>query len=176
LAYEKQGRLDLALIDLNRAIELDPTYPEAYLNRGEALAAAKRFHEAILDLDRFIASNPGFAPAYQSRASAWSGLGENERAIADLDRAIALEPDSAELRDGRAFVLVRMQRYDAALTDFETAIRLDPKLALTFVLRGGLYERLDGDTRRACGEWQRACLLGDCRLHESKCAGREITP
>ena len=176
LAYEKLGRLDLALIDLNHAIELDPTYPEAYLNRGEALAAAKRFDEAILDLDRFIANNPAYAPAYQSRASAWAGLGNHERALADLDLAIGIDPSSAELYDGRGFVLVRMQRYDAALADFEKAARLDPKLSLTFVLRGGLYERLDGDTRRACGEWRKACRLGDCRLDEAKCAGRATTP
>jgi len=172
LAYKKKGELDLALIDLNRAIELDPTYPEAYLNRGEALLAAKRFDEAVLDFDRFIANNPGFAPAYQSRATALVQLGRNDSALKDLTRAIELDPNSAELHDGRAFVLVRMQRDDAALADFETAARIDPKLALTFVLRGGLYERLDGDTRRACGEWQNACRLGDCRLVEAKCAGR----
>ncbi len=176
LAYEKQGRLDLALIDLNRAIELDPTYPEAYLNRGQALAAARRFDEAILDLSRFIASNPGYAPAYQSRATARVQLGRDGPALDDLTRAIELDPNSAELYDGRAFVLVRMQRYDAALADFEAAARLDPKLALTFVLRGGLYERLDGNSVRACGEWQNACGLGECRLFEARCAGRAITP
>jgi protein O-mannosyl-transferase len=172
LAYKKKGRVDLALIDLNRAIELDPSYPEAYLNRGDTLLAAKRFDEAILDLDRFLGNNPGFAPAYQSRATALVQLGRNDSALKDLTRAVELDPNSAELYDGRAFVLVRMQRYDAALADFEMAARLDPTLALTFVLRGSLYERLDGDTRRACGEWQNACRLGDCRLVEAKCAGR----
>jgi hypothetical protein len=65
-----------------------------------------------------------------------------------------------------------MRRHDAALTDLETAAGLDPKLALTFMLRGGLFERMDGDTHRACGEWQHACTLGDCTLYETKCSGR----
>ncbi len=176
LAYGNTGRTDLALIDLDRAIELDPAYPEAYLNRGEFLAAANRFDEAILDLDRFIASNPGYAPAYRSRATAFVQLGKDGPALDDFTKGIELDPHSAQLYNGRAFVLVRLGRYDAALADIDTAARLDPKLALTFVLRGGLYLRLDGDTRRACNEWRHACGLGDCTMHEAKCAGREITP
>ena len=176
LAYGNKGRIDLALLDLDRAIDLDPAYPEAYLNRGEFLAAANRFDEAILDLDRFVASNPGYAPAYRSRATAFVQLGKDGPALDDFTKAIELDPNSPQLYNGRAFVLVRLGRYDAALADLDTAARLDPELALTFVLRGGLYLRLDGDTGRACGAWRHACELGDCTMHETKCAGRAITP
>jgi tetratricopeptide (TPR) repeat protein len=172
LAYWKQGRVDLALADLDRAIELDPTFPQAYLNRGEVLAAAKRFDDAIADLDRFLASNPGYAPAYRSRALARIQLGQDAPALDDLTRAIELEPKSAELYDRRAVVLIRMRRHDEALADFDTAARLEPRLAVTFVMRGRLYKRLDGNTGRACREWQEACRLGDCSLHEAECKGR----
>ena len=100
------------------------------------------------------------------------GVGELPPALEDLSHAIELDPRSADLYDKRAFVLVRLGRYDAALADFDTAARLQPDYALTFVLRGGLYERIDGDKRRACAEWQSACRLGDCNLFQKACAGR----
>ena len=76
---------------------------------------------------------------------------------------------AADLYDRRGFVLVRMGRYDKALADFEQALRIDPRLALSFVLRGGLFQRLDADTRRACEDWREACRLGDCKLFKAGC-------
>lgn len=172
LVHLKEQRLDLALADLNRAIELDPSYPEAYLNRGQVLAGLRRFDEAIADFSRFLAFNPSYAPAYEGRGLAHAQRGEDGEALEDLNRAIELDASSAALRGERGFILVRAQRYNDALSDFDAAIRLDPKLANAYVLRGGLYERIDGDKRRACADWEQACRLGDCRLRDAECAGR----
>jgi tetratricopeptide (TPR) repeat protein len=171
LAYLKQGRADLALADLDRAVQLDPSYPQAYLNRGDALSAAGRPGDAIPDFDRFLSTNPGYALAYRSRAMAYAALGRDPAALDDLTRAVMIDPSSADLLTRRAFVLIRMTRHDAALADLDAAARLDPSLAITYVLRGGVYRRLDGNTSRACGEWQTACRLGDCRFFKSECGG-----
>ena len=171
LAYLKQGRADLALADLDRAVQLDPTYPQAYLNRGDALAAAGRLPEALADFDRFLSTNPGYALAYRSRAMAYVQLGRDQAALDDLTRAVQLEPRSAELLSRRAFVLIRMTRHEAALADLDAALRLDPNLAIAYVLRGGVYRRLDGSSGRACAEWRTACRLGDCRFFKSECGG-----
>jgi len=172
LAYLKMARADLALPDLDRAVTLDPTYPQAYLNRGDALSAAGRFEEAIADFDRFLSTNPGYALAYRSRAMTRVQMGQDQAALDDLTRAVAIDPGSAELRARRAFVLIRMTRHDAALADLDEATRLDPRLAIGYVLRGGLYKRLDGNTSRACAEWRTACGLGDCRFFKAECGGR----
>jgi len=98
-------------------------------------------------------------------------LGRDQAALDDLTRAVTVEPSSAELLTRRAFVLIRMTRHDAALADLAEASRLDPKLAIAYVLRGGVYKRLDTDTDRACAEWRTACRLGDCRFFKSDCGG-----
>jgi tetratricopeptide (TPR) repeat protein len=169
LAYLKQGRADLALPDLDQAVQLDPTYPQAYLNRGDALSAAGRPEDAVADFDRFLSTNPGYALAYRARAMAYVQLGRDQAALDDLTRAVQIEPRSAELLARRAFVLIRMTRHDAALADLDAAARLDPSLAITYVLRGGIYRRLDGNTDRACAEWRTACGLGDCRFLKAEC-------
>ena len=172
LAYFKQRKLDLALSDLTHAMELDASYPEAYLNRAQVLSALHRNDEAITDFDRFLAFNTGYAPAYRGRGVAHGIRGEDPEALADLTHAIALDPKTAGAYGERAFVLVRLKRYQEALADFDVAARLDPTLSNTFMLRGGLYEIIDGDTVRACGDWKTACDLGECKLFEANCKGR----
>jgi tetratricopeptide (TPR) repeat protein len=172
LAYLEQGRADLALPDLDRAVQLDPSYPQAYLNRGDALSAAGRPGDAIPDFDRFLSTNPGYALAYRSRAMAYVQLGRDQAALDDLTRAVMIEPSSAELLTRRAFVEIRMTRHDAALADLDAAARLDPSLAITYVLRGGVYRRLDANPTRACEEWRTACRLGNCQFFDAECRGR----
>ena len=169
LAYGKQNRLELALSDLNRALELDPGYPEAFLDRGEVFLAAKRFDEAVSDLNRFVAFNPGVVQAYTDLANAHVQLGQDAAALDDLNHAIDLNRGSAELLSRKGFVLVRLQRYDEALAAFDEASRIDPALAITYVLRGGLYQRMDGNTARACRDWEQACRRGDCKLFAAEC-------
>jgi tetratricopeptide (TPR) repeat protein len=76
------------------------------------------------------------------------------------------------IRARRAYVLVRLRRYDEALSDLDAADRLDPKFAMTSVLRGGVYERLDGNLARVCPAWQQACRLDGCKQYHAECAGR----
>ena len=154
---------------MNRALELDPGYPEAFLDRAEVFLAAKRFDQAIGDLNRFIAFNPGVVQAYTDLASAHVQLGQDAAALDDLAHAIELDRGSAELVGRKGFVLVRLRRYDEALSAFDDASRIDPTLAITYVLRGGLYQRMDGNTKRACAEWEQACRLGDCKLFGAEC-------
>jgi protein O-mannosyl-transferase len=162
------GRYADAIRDLDRFLASNPRYAPAYRLRAEAWAATGRHDRAIADLD--VAIGLGTDPtAYRDRAMAHVQRAEDAAALDDLTRAIELTPDSAELRSRRGFVLVRLGRYDAALAEFDAAASADPNLALTFVLRGGLFQRMDGNTTRACGEWQHACRLGDCKLYDAEC-------
>ena len=43
------GNYDAALADLNRAIQLDPTYALAYNNRGQTYVHLGKYREAIAD-------------------------------------------------------------------------------------------------------------------------------
>lgn len=84
-----------AFADLDRAIEIAPTFPDAYFNRGSAYLEVEDFRQSVADLDRAIELNPSDAVAYFNRALAYSGLGNLEQAATDCDRAIELDLDLA---------------------------------------------------------------------------------
>jgi tetratricopeptide (TPR) repeat protein len=56
-----------AIRSYDRAIEINPNYAEAYLNRGIAYRNLKDYQNAIRSYDRAIEINPNDAEAYFNR-------------------------------------------------------------------------------------------------------------
>ena len=90
--YLQKGQFQLAFINFNKAIELNPFYSDAYALRGSIYGVAEKYELAIADLNKAIALNPLNSIAYALRGNAYFGLKKYELAIADFNKAIALNP------------------------------------------------------------------------------------
>lgn len=86
-----------ALADLNRAIQLDSNFVEAYNYRGNLRQnKLQDYQGALADFNRAIQLNPSYALLYKNRGFLkvkW--LNDNRGALADLNRAIQLDPTFA---------------------------------------------------------------------------------
>ncbi|TIV07428.1 MAG: tetratricopeptide repeat protein, partial [Mesorhizobium sp.] len=87
--------------DVNRALEIDPSYSPGYYGRALILVKMHEPEKAIADFSRAIEMEPDDAPLYFGRGSARYYLGDYDRAIADFDRALELDPKSEMARQGR---------------------------------------------------------------------------
>lgn len=87
LAYSKSGKLDKAIRDYTKAIELKPDYADAYYNRGIAYRIKGDYELAIADYNRVIELEPDNADAYYRGSRAWLHLEEEERAKSDMKTA-----------------------------------------------------------------------------------------
>jgi tetratricopeptide (TPR) repeat protein len=102
----KNGDLDGAIADFNRAIELDPKDDAPYYNRAQAKRLKKDTAGAIADYTRAIELRPDYARAYYNRAVAKQAKGDKAGAEADfkiaakLDPALAREESSGDARNG----------------------------------------------------------------------------
>ncbi|MFQ5884781.1 MAG: tetratricopeptide repeat protein, partial [Thermoplasmata archaeon] len=70
------GRFEDAVINFDKAIDLDEKYSEAWYNRGLALEALKRYEEAVGSYDRALKINPQDRMAWYSRdflSNGWKG-------------------------------------------------------------------------------------------------------
>jgi len=65
--YHKEGQYDKAIVEYNRALELNPQNFEAYVNRGNSYATKGQYNLAIADYNKAIEINPKYSMAYQAR-------------------------------------------------------------------------------------------------------------
>ncbi len=124
----KNGDLDGAIADFNRAIELNPKDDAPYYNRAQARRLKKDTAGAIADYTRAIEIGSTNPAAYNNRANARAENNDWEGAISDYTRAIDLKPDYARAYYNRA--VARKDKGDAsgAAADFKRARQLDPEL------------------------------------------------
>lgn len=120
---------DLALADLNQAIQLDPKFLAAYCNRSFLYESRGDFARAIADCNHAIELDPNFTAAYCNRGDSYRQKGEYDRAIADFSQAIQLEPDRANIYFDRGLAYFNKGENDKAIADFGQAIHPDPKIA-----------------------------------------------
>jgi tetratricopeptide (TPR) repeat protein len=126
LAYQSKGEENLALQDVNRALEYDPYYAEAYYNRAIIRTARGDYRGAVEDYTRSLRLKPGNVKALNNRGVVYKMLGEYERALRDLDGAIQLQPTYADAYFNRGGIWNHQQKADSAIADFTMAIRLRP--------------------------------------------------
>jgi adenylate cyclase len=142
-----------------RAIELDPTFADAFsslawtyvydaanewaADRAQAIDEATRLAEKSLELDD---RNP---QARAALAQASGLAGQRKRMIESLERAVELNPNDASSHGGLGFALSYTGRPDDAIAHLEQAMRLSPQAPEMFLwlasmgwahFSGGRYE------------------------------------
>ena len=135
-----------SLVDLDRALELDPELADAYYLRGLVRANRHEYEQAIRDLAIYLVLAPdGLYRAVivqtihevQTELSARYSLyayellrqGRMEGAMAGFETAIRLSPNNADAYHGRGLVLAATGDPTRALADFSHAIALAPETA-----------------------------------------------
>ncbi|MDX1977356.1 MAG: tetratricopeptide repeat protein [Pseudanabaenaceae cyanobacterium bins.68] len=85
-----------ALLDLERAVQLNPQNSEAHLYRGMTCLKLKQVEAAIASFDQALALDPELDQAFYFRGRGRFYRQEFEAAIADFSAAIHLKPDLIE--------------------------------------------------------------------------------
>ncbi len=116
---------DKAIMFYTRAINIDPNFALAYVNRGFAWTTMGRFDKAIADYTKAIEKDPEFAIAYNNRCEAWKVEDELDKAITDCSSAIYFNPTLAPAYYNRSLALEAKGEFDKAIADIAKAAALD---------------------------------------------------
>ena len=163
----------LALYD--KAVELDPTFAEAfaadarttvYIWRSayddilQSALARKRAYEKA---SRALQLDPDLSSPYAILGIMQVVDRRYEEAIASAERAVALGPGDAETQIALAYVQLFAGNHEEAAAAVETALKLDPNLSPIDREVAGLVFFFQGDTAKA---------IESFRTHSQGCAGR----
>nr|WP_246559528.1 tetratricopeptide repeat protein [Geoanaerobacter pelophilus] len=156
--YANNGREDLALVDLEKALALNPDEADAMHMRGVISLKQKNTDRAFADFDRSIVLRPWRTDYYKNRSVAYRYTGQLDNALIDADKVIELEPDNAANYQFRASIQMLGEAYPAALEDLNKAIALDPEEADSWANRGLIFFR-QGRHNEALADLNKALAL-----------------
>ena len=88
------GEYDAAIVDYNKAIELNSKESAVYFSRALAHLNNRSYTPAIADLDKVIELDPKEGMAYFKRGNALEKVGNFEKALSDYQKAYELDPDN----------------------------------------------------------------------------------
>lgn len=163
--FEKREYME-ALLNLNKAIELDKNYSPAYYLRGNIKDSFDDRHGAMKDYNIAIVRNPKFADAFFARGNVKMKLQDYYGAIADFTSAIGLNENYVEAYFNRGKAKQFLQAYEDAINDCSKIIEIKPSNFDAWFLRGIL--RIDfGDFDNGCLDLSKAGELGDLKAYEA---------
>ncbi|MEQ9672543.1 protein kinase domain-containing protein [Coleofasciculus sp. G2-EDA-02] len=121
-----QQRPTEAIQACDRALAINPDYPEALWSKGAALDQLGRHQEALNLYEKATTLKPDFAEAWINQGVALILLGQSEKAIPVLDRAIQLKPNSANAWINKAEAYMELEQFDDAIASLKKALEIQP--------------------------------------------------
>ena len=133
------GRLDEAGRDIERALNLNPNYSDAFALQS-IVAVAQNDKEKALDLARkAVTADPKSAAALISLSYAQQANFNLEGALSSLQQAVQSNPDNALAWARLAEIWLSFARLDDALEAAQKAVGLNPNLSRTQMVLGYAY-------------------------------------
>jgi len=125
----REGKYKEAISINTRAIEIDPSYPEPYYNRGKAKINLKDYTGAINDFNSAIKLDPKNSDIYNNRGIAKKKLNDLKGAIDDYNKSLTLDPTNYRVYLNRGIARFENNDESGACSDFKIAAQHNIKEA-----------------------------------------------
>ncbi|MGL1886450.1 MAG: hypothetical protein OCD76_08040 [Reichenbachiella sp.] len=172
IIYDKLGYKTSALVDFDKAIELNEHDPNYYVNRGVFRLDRGNKTGAIYDFRTALKINPHhtaalynlsflvddeerdainmilFGAGDKARSLSKTAFehyqkGKYELALVYYDSALVIKADNASDLMNRGIVKVKMGNYQAAIKDFNSSVYSDNSLLRNYMLIGDAYQEIN---------------------------------
>ena len=147
LDYHKPENIDSAIASFNRALSLDPEYPQAYAALGEAYWQSYQegqrgkewIEKARSACNEAVSVAPQLADGHTCLGRVDRGTGEYEKAVGEFQNATTLDPTSDDAYRGLADAYEKLNKPLEAEATYRQAIRLRPQYWAGYSWLGNFY-------------------------------------
>lgn len=149
--YLSQKRPILALNYLNKALDINPNFYTALLNRAAANEALGYYDDAADDLDRAAVLLPGNMTVVRNKAVVDFKRFYFNDAIKGFTEVLYNNPNDAKTYYARGMSSRMLGRYANALSDFNMAVQIDPRYIAALYRRAEMLFK-SGDYQAALSD------------------------
>lgn len=152
VANFKAGQAATAIEDFTKAIDLEPSYAEAYFARADVYAKLKKgepahadyvraaeifrfeknFNRAITAYNSAVSVNKKSVTAYLGRGDLYLAKGQEIAAVADYDAARKINKKNPAVHLGLGKARFQLDNYKKAIKHFKEARKLEPNNPVTY--------------------------------------------
>ncbi|WP_226635542.1 tetratricopeptide repeat protein [Brevundimonas poindexterae] len=137
------GDVEGALVEFERAVELEPENANAYANRGIAHIDAGNLTEAAADFERAADLDPSEVVAMNGRGLLAMRAEDYEDAVIQFSRSIRYSRNNVWALWQRAEAYARLEQYDKAIADLDSILATQPDNQSVLFTKIGLMRRMD---------------------------------
>jgi len=157
-SHAAKRQVDQAMIELETAIHLDPTYPDPYILKGHIEFANDMYEKALDSYGKALLYEKQDAELYRNYGTTCYKLGKYKDAVEALTKSDELQNGQFEVYLSRALAYAKMDKFNEAMTDFERALNVDPNSPRIYYERGICYALLK-DIENAIWDLEQAAKL-----------------
>jgi len=139
LSNAKKNEYDKAMIDFNKAIELNPKNDAVFSNRGLISVAKHDYENAIKDFNKAIKINIKNSDAYLGRGLVYYINKDFRKSIEDFTNSIKFKPRQENAHSSRGSAYSSIGDYEKAIEDFKISIELKSDDIATIICLIELY-------------------------------------
>jgi tetratricopeptide (TPR) repeat protein len=142
-----------ALVDLAKAVELNPKLPDVYTYYGQALLATGDSAGAVAAFRKALVANPNDFGSNMQLAILLKEDDKMDEAVQCVNRALMVRPGDPGARYQHATILLQDNKSEDARAELEAIVAEAPDFTEAHVMLATVYYRLkrkaDGDRERA---------------------------
>jgi protein O-mannosyl-transferase len=138
----RDGKFAASLFVYNRAVEIDPTFFEARVNRADNYAALGKLPEAAADYAVAANMAPRNALVQNGYGNVLMKLGKTDEAASHFQQAANLEPHYAPAEKSLADILASREDFAGALPYYEDVARIFPDFPQAHLELAHTYDAL----------------------------------
>ncbi|HJW38782.1 MAG TPA: tetratricopeptide repeat protein [Candidatus Udaeobacter sp.] len=131
-----RGRLDEAIDQFQKALNIAPGYPEIQTNLILALTRKGRTDEAIAHLQTYLDQHPTDAQAHYNLGSTLRKKGDSQGAIAAYEKALSIQARYPAAHYSLGIALDQNGQIDEALAHYQEAVKEQPNYPEAYYLLG----------------------------------------
>jgi len=155
----KGGRVNDALSEIDKAIEMAPDDARLYYHRGRVAFAGGRYELSVAAFERALELDPHFTDAHNFLGATFNELGRKGDAEREFRAALAdpafPTPEKVYFNLGRLYA--SQNRSDEAIEHLRRAVEIDPKYFAAHFNLASLLDR-EGKLDEAASEYEVAAI------------------
>jgi len=163
ISYSTRKMREQSVEEYNKALMLDPNYPDALNSLAYEYAELKNFEKAVEYFKRYVSVLPGKPNPLDSLAEAYFRIGKLDEAIENYKKALEVKPDYYPSMASLAYIYALREDYSESSRWLDRYLEVSPSSGVKLLgyTRKGFYSAWLGGLEKSLGFLQRAEDLAD---------------